>query len=56
MKNVSYDNLDTEFYIERAYELRRLYVAAALKSLVVRVKAFFTASRGTTVLQGNPAH
>ena len=55
MKNVSYDNLDTDFYIERAYELRRLYVAASVKSLVARIKAIFTA-KNTTALQGNPAH
>lgn len=55
MNNI--DNLDTEFYIERAYELRRNYIAAAIKSLVARIKAVTSGNRTTSApLQGNPAH
>lgn len=56
--NNNIDNLDTEFYVERAYELRRNYIAAAVKSLVARVKAALTSGNRTTStpLQGNPAH
>lgn len=58
MNNSSFDNLDTEFYVERAYELRRAYVATAVKSLVARIKAALTSGNRTTSapLQGNPAH
>ncbi|MFD1383360.1 RSP_7527 family protein [Rhodanobacter aciditrophus] len=54
MNNTSYDNLDTDFYVERAYELRRLYVAAAVKNFALRVKAFFTPSPRS--FQGKAAH
>ncbi|SBS35718.1 hypothetical protein MAQ5080_03251 [Marinomonas aquimarina] len=56
MNNI--DNLDTEFYVERAYELRRNYIAAAVKSLTARIKAALTSGNRTTSapLQGNPAH
>ncbi|CUB06339.1 RSP_7527 family protein [Marinomonas fungiae] len=56
--NYDIENLDTEFYVERAYELRRNYIAAAVKSLVARIKATLTSGKRTTAapLQGNPAH
>ena len=56
--NYDIENLDTEFYVERAYELRRNYIAAAVKSLVARIKATLTSGKRTTSapLQGNPAH
>lgn len=56
--NYNIDDLDTEFYVERAYELRRNYVAAAVKSLVARIKVALTSGNRTTSapLQGKPAH
>ena len=54
--NNSIDNLDTDYYVERAYELRRVYVAAAMKAFVGRIKAAFKSNNRTTTLQGNPAH
>lgn len=55
--NNSFDNLDTEFYIERAYELRRAYISSAVKSLFARIKTALTSDNRTTApLQGNPAH
>lgn len=36
-----FDELDTEYYVERAYELRRAYVAASIKAAAKQVKAFF---------------
>ncbi|WP_170139029.1 RSP_7527 family protein [Marinomonas piezotolerans] len=54
MNNSSFDNLDTDFYIERAYELRRLYIAAAVKNFALRIKAFFTPTNRN--LQGSAAH
>ena len=37
----SFGNLDTDFYVEKAYELRRAYYAAAIKKIAARVKALF---------------
>ncbi|MBM6552268.1 RSP_7527 family protein [Marinomonas ostreistagni] len=58
MNRFDFDNLDTDYYVERGYELRRQYVAQASKSLVARIKALFTSStpRPSTPLQGTPAH
>ncbi|MBJ7552624.1 RSP_7527 family protein [Marinomonas ostreistagni] len=54
--NNSIDNLDTEYYVERAYELRRAYVAASMKAFVARIKSAFKSNNRATTLQGNPAH
>ncbi|WP_417504108.1 RSP_7527 family protein [Marinomonas gallaica] len=56
--NNSFDHLDTEYYVERAYQLRSEYVAAAVKSLVARIKSALTSGKRSTAapLQGNPAH
>lgn len=56
--NNSFNELDTEYYVERAYELRRVYVAAALKSVFARIKSVFANRKPslTATLQGNPAH
>ncbi|MCO4785391.1 RSP_7527 family protein [Marinomonas gallaica] len=56
--NNSFDHLDTEYYVERAYQLRSEYVAAAVKSLVARIKSALTSGKRSTSapLQGNPAH
>lgn len=57
MNKLDLDNLDTEFYVERAYELRRLYVAAAFKKAALRIKAMFkTSTRTKAPLQASPAH
>jgi hypothetical protein len=37
----SFGNLDTDFYVEKAYELRRAYYAAAFQKMKANVKAFF---------------
>ncbi|BFM50637.1 hypothetical protein THO17_28000 [Marinomonas sp. THO17] len=37
-----FGNLDTDFYVEKAYELRRAYYAQAINSAKTRIKAFFT--------------
>ncbi|MFT6406513.1 MAG: hypothetical protein ACJA2U_002893 [Marinomonas primoryensis] len=37
----SFGNLDTDFYVEKAYELRRAYYAAAFKKMKANVTAFF---------------
>ncbi|RBO84680.1 MULTISPECIES: RSP_7527 family protein [Marinomonas] len=38
----AFGNLDADFYVEKAYELRRAYYAQAIKKVTSRVKAFFT--------------
>lgn len=46
MKNdYKYDdlgNLDTDYYVEKAYEMRRAYFASITKKAVTSVKHFFT--------------
>jgi hypothetical protein len=37
----NFGNLDADYYIEKAYELRRAYFAQAFKKVKARVKAFF---------------
>jgi hypothetical protein len=42
--NLKYDNfgnIDADFYVEQAYELRRAYYAVVIKKAIVSVKAFF---------------
>ncbi|GAB3488097.1 RSP_7527 family protein [Marinomonas epiphytica] len=36
-----FGNLDTDFYVEQAYEMRREYYAQAVKTAKSRVKNFF---------------
>ncbi|NLQ17473.1 hypothetical protein HGG82_07510 [Marinomonas sp. M1K-6] len=48
MKYDTFGNLDTDYYVEKAYELRRAYFTALIKKMTANVKAFFanvTASR-----------
>lgn len=42
LKYDSFGNIDTDFYVEKAYELRRAYYAVAIKKVVLSVKTFFT--------------
>lgn len=58
MNAFDFENLDTDYYVERGHELRRQYVAQATKRLVARIKSLFsnTNTRPSTALQGTPAH
>ncbi|TDO97910.1 RSP_7527 family protein [Marinomonas balearica] len=37
-----FGNLDTDFYVERAYELRRAYFAESVKNAKASFKKWFT--------------
>ncbi|MCB5161105.1 hypothetical protein [Marinomonas algarum] len=41
LKQDNFGNLDAEYYVEQAYELRREFYAQAIKKAVVHVKHFF---------------
>ena len=57
LKYDAFGNLDADFYVEKAYELRRAYYAELTKKAVASVKAFFaklTAAR--TLKSAQPQH
>ena len=60
MKNdLKYDdfgNLDADYYVEKAYELRRAYLSAVMKSALVSVKAFFINLTTHRSLKSAPQH
>ncbi|NVK74335.1 hypothetical protein C0J08_02905 [Marinomonas sp. CT5] len=57
LKYDAFGNLDADYYVEKAYELRRQYFAAATKKAAANVKAFFvklTANR--SIKSAQPQH
>lgn len=40
MKYDEFGNLDTEYYLEKAYQMRRIYCAAVMKKALTSVKTF----------------
>lgn len=56
MNKPELEHLDTEFYIDRAYELRRQYVALATRNFFSRIKHLFKVSLRPVSLRGTPAH
>ncbi|MCW4630865.1 MULTISPECIES: RSP_7527 family protein [Marinomonas] len=58
MKFDTFGNLDTDYYVEKAYELRRAYYAAAIKKASASIKALFvkmTANRSVKT-SAQPQH
>jgi hypothetical protein len=37
-----FNNVDVDFYVEKAYQLRREYYASAIKNMTARVKSLFS--------------
>jgi len=52
----SFGNLDADFYVEKAYELRRAYYAAAIKKTTANVKAFFANLTVNRPIKSAPQH
>jgi hypothetical protein len=52
----SFGNLDADYYVEKAYELRRAYYAAAFKKIKVSVKAFFANLTANRSMKSAPQH
>lgn len=49
LKYDDFGNLDTDFYVEQAYEMRRAYYAEAIKALKSSVKSLFAGASFTTM-------
>jgi hypothetical protein len=58
LKYDAFGNLDADYYVEKAYELRRAYFAAATKKAVASVKAFFVklSANRTVKTSAQPQH
>ncbi|MGO2233798.1 hypothetical protein B6N13_01565 [Marinomonas sp. UCMA 3892] len=57
LKYDAFGNLDADFYVEKAYELRRAYYAELTKKAVASVKAFFAKlTAGRTLKSAQPQH
>ncbi|REG82637.1 hypothetical protein [Marinomonas pollencensis] len=49
-------NLDTDYYVEKAYEMRRYYLSLAFKKAVSGVKKAVLSLIPTRSVQGRTAH
>ncbi|MGO2355753.1 MAG: RSP_7527 family protein [Marinomonas foliarum] len=56
LKYDAFGNLDADYYVEKAYELRRAYLSSAMKSAVVNLKAFFANLASSRTLKSAPQH
>lgn len=57
--NYRYDNLgniDTDYYVEKAYEMRRAYLAQSFKKIAVSVKKAVASLVPARSVQGHTAH
>ena len=56
MNTSTVENLDTEYYLAHAQELRRQYIAKASKRLVARIKTLCLTRARLVLAKGQPAH
>jgi len=52
----SLGNLDTDYYVEKAYEMRRVYFALMMKKAVASVKNIFSGLTTARHSQGHTAN
>lgn len=56
LKYDTFGNLDADYYVEKAYELRREYYAEIAKKMTASVKAFFANLSASRSLKSASQH